>query len=66
LANYYQLNKEERKKNCIVVGYVCRREKDVLKWDIIVIQEGSSFIGAGELEKKCHNLSLENKKGMAM
>lgn len=43
-----------------------KRKGYVLKWDIIVIQEGSSFIGAGELEKKCHNLSLENKKGMAM
>jgi hypothetical protein len=45
---------------------VQKRKGYVLKWDIIVIQEGSSFIGAGELEKKCHNLSLENKKGMAM
>jgi hypothetical protein len=46
---------------------MCAEEKRIcVEMGHIVIQEGSSFIGAGELEKKCHNLSLENKKGMAM
>ena len=46
---------------------MCAEQKRyALKWDITVIQEGSSFIGARELEKKCHNLSPENKKGMGM